>query len=221
MVAYVLSGDAQHNPWPGLYDVRPFNTVKDTWYSDTASLGFIIRHDGWFLQYISGSVCNVQAGAGRGEDISTLKPGSVRRTLGIARTLDLNGRWEIIPQPLVSLDHQIENSSLYYEETNKTWFLFTNHVGIGVGETGQSQEFTDAIWVYWSKDPLRWNAENRAIVLDDGSCTWSNRCIGMPAVIPYHGRLAVRYDAAGGESISHMRRNIGLAWLNLPLTVPE
>jgi hypothetical protein len=28
------------------------------------------------------------------------------------------------------------------------------------------------------------------------------------------------YDAPGDDSISHMNRDIGLAWLNLPLTIP-
>ena len=50
------------------------------------------------------------------------------------------------PQPIVPIEEQIENSSLHYEESIKTWFLFTNHIGIDSGE------YTDAIWVYWSKD---------------------------------------------------------------------
>jgi hypothetical protein len=33
--------------------------------------------------------------------------------------------------------------------------------------------------------------------------------------------LAVLYDAPGGESISHMKRDIGLAWLDLPLAPPR
>mgnify|MGYP000079569337 CR=1 FL=1 len=33
-------------------------------------------------------------------------------------------------------------------------------------------------------------------------------------------RLALIYDAPGRESTSHMRRNIGLAWLELPLSPP-
>jgi len=30
----------------------------------------------------------------------------------------------------------------------------------------------------------------------------------------------VLYDAPGGTSVSHMKRDIGLAWLNLPLIPP-
>lgn len=43
---------------------------------------------------------------------------------------------------------------------------------------------------------------------------------GMPSVIKMGQRLAVFYDAPGGNSISHMKRDIGLAWLDLPLTIP-
>jgi hypothetical protein len=81
-------------------------------------------------------------------------------------------------------------------------------------------DFTDAIWVYWSKDPNKWNASHKAVVLDGTNCTWAKRNIGMPAVIPAEGRLAILYDAVAGEKISHMRRDIGLAWLELPLPEP-
>jgi hypothetical protein len=30
-----------------------------------------------------------------------------------------------------------------------------------------------------------------------------------------------RYDAPGGDSMSHMGRDIGLAWIDLPLTPPS
>ena len=50
---------------------------------------------------------------------------------------------------LLDIKEQIENSSLYYEQSNKTWFLFTNHIGI------EKHEYTDAIWVYWSKQLSR------------------------------------------------------------------
>ncbi len=45
--------------------------------------------------------------------------------------------------------------------------------------------------------------------------------------VPAHGtvtrignRLAMVYDAAGGQSIEHLGRDIGLAWYDLPLTSP-
>jgi len=79
-------------------------------------------------------------------------------------------------------------------------------------------EDTDAIWVYWSQDPRVWNPAHKAVVLDGSNCNWSHDCIGMPSVVKLGDKLALFYDAPGGDSISHMRRHIGLAWLDLPLT---
>jgi hypothetical protein len=42
----------------------------------------------------------------------------------------------------------------------------------------------------------------------------------MPTVIQVGGRLALFYDGCAGEEISHWGRDIGLAWLPLPLTPP-
>ena len=82
-------------------------------------------------------------------------------------------------------------------------------------------EFTDAVWVYWSKDLNKWDPQHKAVVLDGQNCKWSTRCIGLPSVIKFKGKLAVLYDAPGGNSTSHMRRSIGLAYLNLPLVAPK
>ena len=54
----------------------------------------------------------------------------------------------------------MENSSLYFEPANRTWFLFTNHVGL------DGFEYTDAVWVYWSKDLNHWDPAHKAVVLD-------------------------------------------------------
>ena len=51
-------------------------------------------------------------------------------------------------------------------------------------------------------------------------CAWSKDCIGLPSVVKLGKRLAVLYDAPGGTSVSHMRRDVGLAWLELPLRLP-
>jgi predicted GH43/DUF377 family glycosyl hydrolase len=188
-------------PWIKQYDVTPFSTQTNTYYSATASPGHIVRHQGQYLMFFSAS---------------THYPG-VKRTLSIARTKDLNGSWTIDPEPIVPPAEQVENSSLYYERKNRTWFLFTNH--IGVDEKGY--EWTDAIWVYWTKDLNHWDPKNKAVVLDGQNCTWSKQCIGMPSVVPVKNRLAVLYDAPGGDSRSHMQRDIGLAWLDLPLVAPS
>ncbi len=188
-------------PWIKQKNVVPFRTKADTYYSITASPGQTIKHGDEYLQFFSSTTRN---------------PGNpcVQRTLGIARTKDLDGAWTVDPQPMVPIEEQIENSAIYYEKSNKTWFLFTNHIGIDRGE------YTDAIWVYWSKDPNKWDSANKAVVLDGQNCTWSTKCIGLPSVVQVDKRLALFYDAPGGNSTSHMNRNIGLAWLDLQLSVP-
>ena len=85
---------------------------------------------------------------------------------------------------------------------------------------GKPGEYCDAVWVYWSKDLNKWDRQHKAVVLDGKNCTWSKKCIGMPSVIPFKGKLAILYDAPGGDSKSHMNRDVGLAWLDLPLVPP-
>ena len=212
--------DSPRGPWRKRYDITPWLPQPGSYYQDTASPGRIIEHGGEFLQFFSASV---KKDFGRGCE--------VKRTLGIARTKDLDGPWTLDSEPVAPLDDQIENSDLYYEPSNGYWFLFTNHVGIlskaninpaNMPESieGNPEEFTDAIWVYWSKDPNHWNPEHKAVVLDGKNCTWAKRCIGLPGIIVRNGRLAILYDGAPGESVSHMRRHIGLAWLDLPLVPP-
>lgn len=185
-------------PWTKQLNVIPFKPKANSYYSATASPGQIIKEGKEYMMFFSAS---------------TDQP--IKRTIGIARTSDLNGPWKIDAMPIVPPAEQIENSSLYYEDANQTWFLFTNHIGYDA-----HGEYTDAIWVYWSKDPGKWNPDNKAVVLDGSNCKWSHHCIGMPTVIRYQNRLALLYDAPGENSVSHMRRSIGLAFLELPLVVP-
>ena len=195
-------GAGPAGPWIKQKDGVPFRTKPGTYYSITASPGQVIKHGDEYLQFFSAT---------------TRKTGNpcVQRTLGIARTNNLDGPWTVDPRPIVPIEEQIENSSIHYEESIKTWFLFTNHIGINRGE------YTDAIWVYWSKDPSRWDPNKKAVVLDGKNCTWSTKCIGLPSVVRVGNRLALFYDAPGGNSTSHMKRNIGLAWLELPLSPPR
>ena len=181
-------------PWIKQTDVVPFSCKPNTYYAHTASPGHVVKQGDAYMMFFSASM---------------------KRTLAIARTKDLNGPWAIDPEPIVSPEEQIENSSMYYEPENKTWFIFTNHIGL------EGWEYTDAVWVYWSKDLNKWNAADKAIVLDGKNCTWSKKCIGMPSVIKVGERLAVFYDAPGGDSKSHMKRDIGIAWLDLPLIPPK
>ena len=192
-------------PWIKQKEVIPFRTKPKTYYDVTASPGSIVKYNGEYLQFFSATKLQDEDNGRK----------SVRRTLGIARTKDLDGQWTIDSAPIVTPEEQIENSSLYYEETNKTWFLFTNHVGIKDGV-----EYTDAIWVYWSKDLNKWDSRNKAVVLDGQNCKWSKRIVGLPSVLRTGNKLAIFYDGLDGEGIGHMRRDIGLAWLNLPLIPP-
>jgi len=163
----------------------------------------VIKHGDEYLMCFSGAVA--------GHPV-------YHRAIGIARTKNLDGPWQVDPQPIVPLEEQCENTSLYFEPASQTWFLFTNHVGYD-----NLGEHADAIWVYWSKDPNCWDPRDKAVVLDSRNSTWSPDCIGMPSVIRKKDRLAVLYDAPGGETplYSNMHRSIGLAWLDLPLMPPS
>jgi predicted GH43/DUF377 family glycosyl hydrolase len=188
-------------PWIKQREVTPFHCEPNTYYSVTASPGQIVKEGDEFLMFFS-AAANDHSGT--------------HRTIGIARTKDLNGPWKIDPQPILSPAEQVENTSLYFEPENRTWFLFTNHIGL------EGFEYTDAVWVYWTKDLNHWDAACKAVVLDGKNCQWSRKCIGLPSVVKLGNRLAIFYDAPGGESKSHMKRDVGLAWLDLPLrTAPS
>ncbi len=185
-------------PWTKKRDIVPFTPKEGTFYSSTASPGFIVKNGDEYMMFFSAADY------------------TIKRTICIARTKDLDSPWKVDSLPILSPEEQVENSSLYFEKANSTWFLFTNHIGYD-----NDGEYTDAIWVYWSKDLNTWNPEHKAVILDGKNCKWSHRCIGLPSVIEYRNRLAVLYDAPGDNSISHMKRSIGLAFMNLPLVAPE
>lgn len=187
-------------PWIKQYDVHPFKANAKSFYTVTSSPGYIVKINGEYLQFFSGAT----------DDSSGTK-----RTLGLARTKDLNATWQIDPKPLFPSTEQIENSSLFFDKQTKTWYLFTNHIGI----TKENGEYTDAIWVFWTKDIYHWNEKNKAIVLDKYNCSWAKGAIGMPTVMRVGNKLALLYDGVEGNSTSHMHRNIGLAWMNLPLNI--
>ena len=191
-------------PWQKQPDVVPFRPQPGTYYSATASPGYVVKYHGEYLQFFSASV----------HEGSPRK--LIRRTISIARTKDLQGKWTVDPAPIVPLEEQIENSSLYYEKRDKTWYLFTNHVGIRNGE-----EYTDAVWVYWTKDLNKWDVSQKAVVLDESNCGWSPVVVGLPSVIKAGNRLAIFYDGLSGRKISHVGRDVGVAFLPLPLRPPK
>jgi hypothetical protein len=189
-------------PWKKRYEITPFRPDSGTYYSVTASPGMILSEAGRYLMFFSAS---------------TDRP--VLRTIGIARTDDLDGPWSIDREPILPATEQVENSSLYHQ--GDTWFLFTNHVGLE-----DKVEYTDAVWVYWTTELGHWQAEQKAVVLDGSNCRWSKKIIGLPSVVRRGNRLALIYDGYAGAGIprgasSHMQRDIGLAWLDLPLHVNE
>lgn len=199
-VTMLAHGDSPTGPWTK----DPIGVVLDlkpnTYYSHTASPGQIIKQGNEYLMFFTGG-------------------GPVAPTIGIARTTDLNGKWQIDPEPLLPPSEFLENASLYYQESDNTWFMFTNHIGIN--EYGYS--YTDAIWVYWTKDLNNWSTERKAVVVDGTTSTWSKQVIGLPSVMQIGDRLAIFYD--GREQgidqqnldRTHITRDIGLAWVELPI----
>ena len=197
-------GNSPTGPWKKRYDIVPFTTKPNSYYSTSASPGYIIKVGKEYRMIFSAST-------GR----------HIKRTLSYARTKNLDSAWMPDKEPILPLKEQIENSSVYYQPTDKTWFVFTDHVGIKNG-----MEYTDAIWVYWTKDLNYWNPENKAVVLDSSNCSWSKYIIGLPSVVKVGKRLAIFYDGNEAQEFpkglnSHMRRNIGLAWLELPIRLPK
>ncbi|MEN6451154.1 MAG: hypothetical protein ABFC96_11740 [Thermoguttaceae bacterium] len=179
----------------------PLTVVPNTYYTTCASPGEVVKQGDQYLMFFSASY--------------TDGSNKTCRTLGIARTADLDGQWTADASPILPATEQIENSALYYQKSTQTWYLFTNHVGINNGV-----EYTDAIWAYWTKDLNSWSTANKAVVLDGKTCSWSANCIGMPSVAEVaDNKLAIFYDGAGGTSASHTGRSLALAYLTLPLNV--
>ncbi len=202
---FTLAATSLHpgGPWTKPRDLVPFRTEPGTYYADTASPGQIVRHGKEYLMFFSAAAYTREP-----------KP-RLLRTLSIARTRNLDGPWTIDHDPAIPPEQQIENSALYFETSNQTWFLFTNHIGLD-----EQGEYTESIWVYWSRDLNKWDPERRAVVLDRTNCTWAKRSIGMPSVVRAGDRLALFYDSSATTG-GNMGRDIGLAWLSLPLTPPR
>ncbi len=205
----MAKSNSPSGPWVKEPEVVPFrpsdiSAANYREYSNlNASPGMIVKSGFEYLMFFSWGGFNAKTKKGPFGNI------------GIARTKDLDGKWAIDSQPILPGENACENSSLYFEPANQTWFLFTDHIGDG---------FTDAIWVYWSKDITKWDSANKAVVLDSHNCKWSKHIIGLPSVIQVGNRLAIFYDGLDATKFppgyGHMNRDIGLAWLNLPLIPP-
>lgn len=206
------------NSTSGKSNYVSFITKPGTWLNLTTSPGHVMQNPKWtgagdginkkYLMFFSGS--------GNGD-------GTVRRSIGIARTNDLStvdacnasnpNFWSIDANPIVPATEDIENSSIYYEPANGYYFLFTNHIF--------NNAYTNAVWVYWTKDIDRWNVNDKAVVVDINNNSWAKGVIGMPTVVAKDsGTLALVFDGCVGTSTSHLNRKIGLVYLGLPLQVP-
>jgi len=191
-------------PWVKQPSVTPFSPQPGTYMSVTASPGQIEKINGQYWMFFS-------AAAG--------DTGDTKRTIGLAQTSNLDGTWMVGASPLLPPSEQLENAAMYYQPSTGTWFMFVNHVGIG--PTEGIGEYTDAVWVYWTQDPAKWNPDNKAVVVDNTSQKWSKTIVGLPSVVQMGNRLAVFYDGAADGSASHMNRDVGLAWVDLPINTPR
>ena len=189
-------------PWTKQPDVVPLEPKPGSYFADTVTPGPVCRQGDEFLMVFSAAQFTDPA--------RTI----IKRTLGIARTRDLDGSWTADPLPILPQDHQVENAAVFFEPTNRTWFLFTNHVGLDAGG-----EYTESLWVYWSPDLDRWDPDHRAVVLDSSNCRWNVRSLGMPSAVRVGDRLALLYDAPA-QNTGDLGRDVGLAWLKLPLRPP-
>jgi predicted GH43/DUF377 family glycosyl hydrolase len=194
-------------PWvkdPQIVPFRPSDIPAASYGASSvvvASPGMIIKSGAEYLMFVSGGGYSAKTKLGPYGHIS------------IARTKDLNGQWTFDSKPMLPWDETCENSSLYFEPVNQTWFLFCNHINPNLG-------YTDAVWVYWTKDLNHWNSADKVVVLDGSNCRWSRKCIGLPSVVKAGNPLAIFYDG-DTDSTSHMKRDVGLAWLDLPLSPPK
>jgi len=191
---------------------------KDSYYEETACSGHVLRNPKWRgEQDTENKKYMMFFGA------AAYRP-ELERCIGIARTNELTASgdwddpegnfWQVDEQPIIPASHDVENTSIYYEPANQTYFLFTNHID-------ETNCYTDAIWVYWTKDLDCWNPENRAVVIDAGVSSWAKGAIGMPTVLKIDAHtLALVYDGVEGMGRGHLDRDIGLAYISLPLFPP-
>lgn len=216
----LATSDSIEGPWHKINEEKYkekyvcFYSGKDKWNSVTSSPGHVIKNPKWkgendtenykYLMFFSGCY-HIPVFA---------------RSIGIARTNSLDicdaydsenpNFWVTDENPVLPLSDDIENTSIYYEEQNGYYFMFTNHV--------YGNAYTNSIWVYWTKDIEKWNADDKAVVIDKNVSTWAKGAIGLATVIKKDEyTLALVYDGSEGDSLGHLNRKIGLAYISLPL----
>jgi hypothetical protein len=143
-------------------------------------------------------------------------------SLGLSRTNNLTGSWTDW-LPLI-VDDAVENVSLFFEQANGLWFLFTNHIGPDAG----GMRFDESIWVYWSSDLTSWDPANKAVVLNRTNViepTFQVGRVGLPSVMQVPGNdthLFMVYDGGGTrDNVSYNENcSVALAVLRRPLEPP-
>ncbi|GGD46735.1 hypothetical protein [Paenibacillus nasutitermitis] len=176
-----------------------------SWNEGCICAPYIIHQDGKYLAFYSASTT--------GPDYY--------RTIGLAVSDSPSGPWELSPEPLLPLEEQLENASLYFEPACALWFMFVNHVG----RDEKGQEFTEAVWVYWSPSLSEWNAEDKAVVLDASNIPWVTQAVGLPSCLIADGKLWLGFDACkepvNAINRGNAHRDLGMARFDLPLRPPE
>ena len=178
-------------PWVKQKDVVPFRTKPGTYYSDTASPGQVVKQGDEYLMFFSASM---------------------KRTIGIARTKDLDGPGSIRADPaaggadreLLALLRAGQQDVVPVHQPRRAGRVRVHRRGLGLLDQGP--------------EPLGRRRQGRGAGRQE--LQLEPQIIGLPSVVKVGNRLAVLYDGPGGDSKSHMHRDIGLAWLELPLTPP-
>jgi hypothetical protein len=202
--AMLAKASAPAGPWTKSTGAL-IDTLPGTYYADTASPGAIVTYQGQTLQFFSAA---------------QMVNGKMMRTIGIARSSSLDGPWTPDQQPALPATEQIENAVVWLQQSTGTYFMFVDHIGLN-----GSAEIGDAAWVYWTKDPTQWSAANKAVVMDGQTSNWSKNVIGIPSVMQVGDRLALFYDGDKSPTVrsgldGNLYRDIGMAWINLPITTP-
>jgi hypothetical protein len=212
-------GTNQTSPPPGDVPIGPYYTLlasapstSGPWTKNSA-LGNVIQ---------SGSPGVVMKSPDTQGEYWQFCTGCAGGSIGLATTFNLTGLWQE-KMPLIT-DAPVENTSLYYEEANGLWFLFTNQIGLDSG----GMAFDAHIVVYWSSNLTNWSPMNKATVLNQTNAIEPRiqvGRVGLPSVLRIPGndkQLAVLYDGGGYRSDVSYNENcsVALLWIDLPLTPP-
>lgn len=201
--AMEATATSPEGPWTKKSTGNVIPLVPGSYHSIVATAGSTIQYGGQYMMFFSTQ--NAEQGT---------------ESVGIARSNSPDGPWTPDPTPALP-DDKIENPVVWYQASSKTYFMFIDHSALKNGVL-----YTDAVWVYWTQDPNNWNGANKAVVIDGSVSTWSKYVIGIPAVQQVGDRLAVIYDGRTDPNAptgiaDHLQRDIGLAWLDLPIKLPN